>query len=307
MIGVGVESKSEVITKALLVGKPDMTWSHPRCNDHNMRFVRGTPTDDTSQSILIMRSIINCNINPSNSDSDVNVDGVKIIPAIFGKLLVDWIYNGHQEHKHTGGLGCGSTTFKVVSNPLFKTDPIQASKEVWIKSGKRIAPNGSVMRIASSGAFVFWDKKVVIKVAEQYARVTHSDPRCVYSSIAAALIIAQYIQFNSGFTKEEPKIDQILEECKTYVEDIDDYIDDINYYNNCKNVEDLKLSEEGKIGYCLKAFGSGVWALRYCNSYDDAISKVLREGGDTDTNGAVAGALLGAKFGFKNIPSEYAK
>jgi len=32
---------------------------------------------------------------------------------------------------------------------------------------------------------------------------------------------------------------------------------------------------------------------------------VIRLGGDADTNGAVAGALLGARFGVGGIPSEW--
>ena len=32
---------------------------------------------------------------------------------------------------------------------------------------------------------------------------------------------------------------------------------------------------------------------------------MVNEGGDADTNGAIAGAILGAKFGFSSIPDYY--
>ena len=32
---------------------------------------------------------------------------------------------------------------------------------------------------------------------------------------------------------------------------------------------------------------------------------MVNEGGDADTNGAIAGAILGAKFGFSSIPEYY--
>ncbi len=32
---------------------------------------------------------------------------------------------------------------------------------------------------------------------------------------------------------------------------------------------------------------------------------IIHEGGDADTNAAVAGALLGAKFGYSNIPQRW--
>lgn len=303
MIGVGVEFLTNGVTKGLLVGNPDITWSHPRCNDHNERFVRGTPTDDTSQTILIMRSIVEANY--SGKKGKICVDGVNIDPVDFGKKLVDWIYNGHQEHKHKGGLGCGATTFSVIKHPLYKSDPIKAAYEVWDQTGRRVAPNGSVMRIASSGAFAFWDENVVIQNASYYARVTHADPRCVFSSIGAALLIARYIQWNSGFIDNEPDIDKTIQDAINLVPELESYQSDVTYYMSCEKVEDLKLAENKKIGYCLKAFGSAVWALKKCGSIEEGLKYVIREGGDSDTNGAVVGALLGAKYGFKGIPKEY--
>ena len=38
-------------------------------------------------------------------------------------------------------------------------------------------------------------------------------------------------------------------------------------------------------------------------SYRDGVLQVIHEGGDADTNAAVVGAILGAKFGFANIPA----
>lgn len=67
MIGVGVEFINGCMSKPLLLGHPNITWSHPRCNRHNKRFVRGTPTDDTSQSILIMQTIVDSNTKMTNS------------------------------------------------------------------------------------------------------------------------------------------------------------------------------------------------------------------------------------------------
>ena len=304
MIGVGVEFINDCMSKPLLLGHPNITWSHPRCNRHNKRFVRGTPTDDTSQSILIMRTIVDSNTNKTSNV--FSFKNVKIDPVDFGLKLIEWIKKGHPEHKHQGGLGCGATTHAVVSHEKFKVDPISASYDVWVKKGKKIAPNGSVMRIAPCGVFAFWDDEIVIKHSETYAKVTHADPRCIYSSVASGLLIARYIQWNAGLLGEkEPNIDEVLEMAKNVVPDIEDYKDEVNFYSNCTSLVELNLSEEGKIGYCLKAFGSAIWALRYCKSIEEGIEKVLREGGDADTNGAVVGALLGAKYGFKNTPKEF--
>lgn len=307
MIGVGVEFLPDGIAKGLLLGRVDISWSHPRMNSNNERFVRSTPTDDTSQNVLIMRSIIDMNTKPSNSLSTIEVNKVKINPCDFARKIVDWIKNGHAEHKHYHALDVGNSTARIAQNPYFVDDPFSAAEKDWVKNGRKIAANGSVMRIASSGCFAFWDEQVVQKVAEVYSKVTHFDPRCVFCSTAAALLIARYIQWNCGYIKKEPSIDRTLNEAMNIVPKASNFIIDIQHYCVQDHIERLELSEPNKIGYCLKAFGAGIWALRHCRSIKEALTVVLREGGDADTNGAVVGALLGAKLGFHKIPTEYIK
>jgi ADP-ribosylglycohydrolase len=74
---------------------------------------------------------------------------------------------------------------------------------------------------------------------------------------------------------------------------------------NVKTIAELELSGNELIGYCLKAFGSAVWALRYCQTFEEGMEAIVREAGDADTNGAVVGALLGAKFGFAGIRRDF--
>ncbi|KAH0791345.1 Leucine Rich Repeat family protein [Histomonas meleagridis] len=303
MIGVGVEflSKSKA---GMYLHKPfDITWSHPRMSPHTFRFLKGTPTDDTSQMVLIMRSIVDNNSQRPeiNNVSTFDVNGVCINVADFAYKLVDWAYHGHPEHNHPGGLGLGHSTHLVISQSDFKTDPIKAANTVWESSEKKMAPNGSVMRIASSGAFAFWDETVVKAVAEKYGKATHADPRCVFCTVAAALLIARYIQKNTGL-RDEVDIDQTIQEALEYANVDQQYMEDINRYTQAKTLDEIELDEFDKIGYCLKAFGSAVWALKYCRSIEDALVAIIPEAGDSDTNGAVVGAILGAKYGFKTIP-----
>lgn len=47
------------------------------------------------------------------------------------------------------------------------------------------------------------------------------------------------------------------------------------------------------------------WCLHHAKSFEDGIERAIRIGGDTDTYAAVAGALLGAKFGHQAIPHKW--
>ena len=53
------------------------------------------------------------------------------------------------------------------------------------------------------------------------------------------------------------------------------------------------------IGWCKLAWALGCQSLNRANEVGpvEALRGVISQGGDTDTNGAVAGALLGASFG----------
>ena len=51
------------------------------------------------------------------------------------------------------------------------------------------------------------------------------------------------------------------------------------------------------MGYTLKAMQVALWCAREANDFEEALITVVSAGGDTDTNGAVAGAVLGARFG----------
>ena len=49
----------------------------------------------------------------------------------------------------------------------------------------------------------------------------------------------------------------------------------------------------------------GLWAAWAPLSFEDALIQVVSAGGDTDTNGAVAGAVLGARYGATAIPARW--
>ena len=41
------------------------------------------------------------------------------------------------------------------------------------------------------------------------------------------------------------------------------------------------------------------------SSFEEGMLAMVNEGGDADTNGAIACAILGAKFGYSSIPRYY--
>ena len=62
---------------------------------------------------------------------------------------------------------------------------------------------------------------------------------------------------------------------------------------------------EGRIGSVIIAFSLAFYFLKNNHTYEDAIFDTLMTGGDTDTNAAIVGGLVGARWGVDGIPSEW--
>lgn len=59
------------------------------------------------------------------------------------------------------------------------------------------------------------------------------------------------------------------------------------------------------MGYCGIALQNTFYELMNGTSYHDSLVDIIKRGGDTDTNGCIAGALLGAYYGINRIPDPW--
>lgn len=311
MVGLGTEFDSTPFARVATRGPFSICWSHLEVYSRTIKILRGTPTDDTSQAILIARSLVHSQLlkrEPDNKKSFL-FESAYIDLSEFCRQFVEWSKNGHVEHKDGSGLGMGRTVRLVLKQKDFVNDPISAGYRVWRENGKNMAANGSVMRTSPTGCFAFWDLKTVKEVAKIYSLVTHYDPRCSFVSVCISLVCAKIIQRRS--TEEdvddefvEKIIDESIKETFEFVPESEEFREEIIYYSSCESIEDLKLGDPKSIGYSLKAFGCAIWALRHSKSPLESLVAICREGGDADTNGAVAGILVGARYGYKALPGE---
>jgi len=79
------------------------------------------------------------------------------------------------------------------------------------------------------------------------------------------------------------------------------------------SIASLRLDDPPKIGYTYKCLGAAIYCFtrRFPEDQDptELFEKILTdlvlEAGDSDTNGAVAGALLGARLGYSRLPAKW--
>lgn len=277
--------------------KKNLEYKHKAivCDVHRNRWKEGDWTDDSDQMLMILMSI---------TDNKGKVDYKDI-----ARRIKNWMKHGIPELGDFGGLGLGRTTSTVLHQKNYEDDPHALAEHVWRSSQCNIAPNGGVMRTSVVGTHRFRDLEEVAKNASDIARVTHHDHRCQASAVAVSVAIAMMLQRNEKHVdrKGHYKVDQIIKDtydiAVKFIE-IEEQKQELLTFLKCKDIKQLKLCEPGKIGYTFKSMGCGFWGLKQ-NDFRKAITKIVMQGGDADSNACVAGALLGCKLGLEAIPSSW--
>ena len=146
----------------------------------------GEYTDDTSQAVCLLEAYLS-GIEISGRSSKLLPD-----PLLIAHNFVRWV--------EEDGRGMGAHTYKVLTDMMYKHDPLTVSKYMWEQSGKESAPNGAVMRTSYVGVMRPDNQSWTEEAAELCAQVTHYDPRCVAGAVGMSVMIAKLIQ-GVGITK----------------------------------------------------------------------------------------------------------
>lgn len=236
---------------------------------HRRRWAKGAWTDDTDMMLCILGGFENGRFNIHNVASNFK----------------DW-FNGTP-------MGIGSHTYKVLCMGDYVEKPEMCSKLWWNLSRQQSAANGALMRTSVVGLAPC----NVIEQAEAISKLTHYDPRCVGSCAIAASIIHNLVWHDKQLSYNE-----IKGIAQRYDNRILEWVDAA--YNST-DISMLDLDEVYSIGYTLRTLSAALWCYWHSPSFKEGLLSVVNEGGDADTNGAVACAILGAKFGYASFPSYY--
>ena len=157
--------------------------------------------------------------------------------------------------------------------------------------------NGALMRISPLGIFGSnYDLQQVAEWARQDAALTHPNPVCLQANALFAMAIARAISSAIGPQELFQNIETWAAEMK--VED-----------SLLQSIIGASTAPPGDYihqqGWVLTAFRNALWQLLHASSLEDGVIDTVMRGGDTDTNAAIAGALLGAVYGRDAIPAQW--
>lgn len=236
---------------------------------HRKRWKKGAWTDDTDMMLCIL---------------DAYDHGIFNLQKV-ARNFKDW-FNGKP-------MGIGAHTYKVLCMEEYVEQPEFCSELWWKLSRRRSAANGALMRTSVVGLA----RQKTAEQAESICKLTYYDPRCVGSCVIASTIINNLVWNNRQLT-----YDEIMNIGQAYDSQIQEWVE-LAY--NSENISLLDLDEPTSIGYTLRTLSAALWCYWHSESFEDGLLDVVNEGGDADTNGAIACAILGAKFGYSSIPQYY--
>ena len=174
-----------------------------------------------------------------------------------------------------------------------------AAARVHEQSGGRSAGNGSLMRTAPVALAHLDDPVALVTAAKAVSALTHFDPIAGEGSALWCLMIRHAV-----LTGSLPNVDDVLPLLGDIVQDWRAVLD------GAESHDPAHFHQNGWVVGALQAAWS---AITHTPVPDEMPSRHLQEalataigiGNDTDTVAAIAGALLGARWGASAVPQEW--
>ncbi len=207
------------------------------------------------------------------------------------------------------GRGIGYTTAEVIRE-LSTGNPLPEPARIVYERRNRIAPNGGVMRCASVAIARRNDPELLVADSATTCVVTHYAATCQWSCILVNAVIAALLNGAA------PNLPGLLEAaradgCPDLAAQASsdgipaDALDAMSHGSQPPPDADWLMRDHRLIGHTLLATQFGFWAAATPLDFEDALVASVAAGGDTDTNAAVAGAVLGARYGASAIPQRW--
>jgi ADP-ribosyl-[dinitrogen reductase] hydrolase len=150
--------------------------------------------------------------------------------------------------------------------------------------------NGSLMRCSPIGVWAAGDPALAARTARDDSALTHSNPTCLEACAAYCAAVAAGVDGASTDEMFEVAAAHAKGPAHEAVKRAAKGIAPTDYFTHQ--------------GWVLVALQNAFWCL-HTLEFEEALVQTVGRGGDTDTNAAIAGALLGSHYGREKIPPRW--
>lgn len=240
----------------------------------------GTWSDDTSLALCLAESLTLCGVDFRDQS------------ARFQRWLADGHWTPHGEV-----FDIGNATHQAIRQLAAGVEPTKAGPR-----GEYHCGNGSLMRILPLGLYLGNAESTErAKVAADASCLTHGHPRCqlacaMYCEVAAALL--RGIDIQQAVADGQKLLRQLVG---------DQYPEESLAFQRLTsgNISELPIEQISSSGYVIHCLEASLWCAMRAGSFAEGVLAAVNLGDDTDTTGAVAGGLLGLRFGRAEIPTDW--
>jgi ADP-ribosylglycohydrolase len=203
----------------------------------------------------------------------------------------------------------------LVSERAFNVSSVMESYRRWLRSNpfdfgntivcgltgsanKDSQANGALMRLSPLGIFCagMQDVKTIREMVQSDVELTHPNPVCVDIGFLYVRAISHAISHQVSGEALYELIDQWAHDL-----DLDSTV--VQWTEQARvNKPDTYVFQQGWVKI---AYQNALYHLLHSSSVEDSLVATIAEGGDTDTNAAICGALLGAVYGRHSMPDSW--
>jgi ADP-ribosylglycohydrolase len=237
--------------------------------------IAGQPTDDSELALALARSL-----------------------ALLGKYDVEAVAQSYAKWYASGPFDIGGTTRAALSSAAGAdrtgAGVATAAQEAANRSSQA---NGALMRISPLGIFgVQLASADLAACARADASLTHPHTVCQDSNVVYAAAIAFAIRTGGSPDRTYHHALETLER---------NSVGPTVSRRLCEAESNPPADYERQQGWVLTALQNAFYQLLHAPNLEEGIVDTVRRGGDTDTNAAIAGALLGAVWGLQAVPAQW--
>ncbi len=248
----------------------------------NSRLGIGTYTDDTQMTIGVAESLID------NRDFDGD----------------DMSWRFIRNFEITRGYGPGTIQTLIRIRKGSEWD--KASKAVFLEGS---FGNGSSKRIAPIALLYGEDTAVLLEQARKTSIITHSHPLGINGAQLQAFAVAKALHLDPGVDVESNRqtfMNAVLEFSNLLADPYPERMDIIRDFMNRNPSEEEIIAKLGNNEVSVNSVPTALYcSLRHLDDFRAGVLMAVNLGGDTDTIGAMTGAILGAYNGINSIPADW--
>jgi ADP-ribosylglycohydrolase len=232
--------------------------------------IAGQPTDDSELALSLARTLVSV----GRFDPD----------AVLG-AYVDWYRSGPFD---IGGTTCAALGAAAHAPPASRLAAVRDQAKHECQA------NGSLMRVSPLGILGARRPDEAAARARADSALTHPNPVCQEACAAFVAAITAAVGQGADARQAHAAALRTAAGDRPGVAEVRATLERAA----AKRPESYTTNE----GWVLVALQNAFYQLLHAPSLDEALVDTVGQGGDTDTNGAIAGALLGAVQGREAIP-----